>query len=199
MRLYLQPIGKPNKEAVVMDSNLDYIRQQFKDYENNMDNEKGCHHLEIALECAMEVIENSTDGKECPISCNCIQTYLRKTINKATELLRTSPNSGQLCAVYTSMKNFIDCGFDDIPDCFMTIKGKILIQWVDTTINEGTLSERKLNDCKKEIYEALVASGIPAAATSAITGFPIVRTANGVRRLTNDEIEEWCCYMKNKS
>lgn len=199
MRLYLQPTGKANKEAVVMDSNLDYIRQQFKDYENNMDNEKGCHYVENALECAMEVIENSTDGKECPVSCNCIQTYLRKTINKATELLCTLPNSDRLCAVYNSMKNFIDCGFDDIPDCFNEIKGKILIKWVDTSADEGIPPEIELHSCQKEIYESLIASKVPEAVASKATKYiPLVKDFNGVRPLTNDEKGEWLLYMKNK-
>ncbi|MDP2683226.1 MAG: hypothetical protein Q8P28_10605 [Deltaproteobacteria bacterium] len=184
-----------------MDSNLNYIRQQFQGYENNMANEKGYHHLENALESAMEVIENGTDGKECLISCNCIQTYLRKTINKAKELLCTSPNSEQLCAVYTSMKSFIDCGFDDIPKYFCQIKGKILIRWVEASMNEGELSEIKLYSCKKEIYEALLASGDPAAVAvaSEVTGYPMVKDFNDVRPLSNDEKEEWLVYMKNKS
>ncbi len=182
-----------------MDSNLDYIRQQFQGYEKNMDNEKGCHHLENALEYAMEVIDNSTNGKECLI--NCIQTYLRKTMNKATELLHTSPNSWQLCAVYNSMKSFIDCGFEDIPDCFMPLKGKILIQWVDTSINEGKPSEMELIRCiKKEMCESLIKSGVsPDVAFKATRYIPEVRTYNGERKLTNDEKEELCFYMKNKN
>lgn len=111
-----------------MDSNLDYIRQQLKSYENNMDNEKGCHHLENALEFAMEVIENRTDRNECSISCNCIYTYLRKTINRATELLGTSPNSKQLCAIYNAMESFIDYGFDNMPKIFWQLKDKVFIE-----------------------------------------------------------------------
>jgi len=180
-----------------MDSNLDYIRQQFKSYENNMDNEKGCHHLENALECAMEVIKNSNND-EVRISYNYINKHLEKTINKAHELISTSPNSKQLCAIYNSMESFIDCGFDDIPDCFMTIKGKILKLWVDVSMNEDTPSEIELANAKKEIYEKCIVLGVSAAIASEATGFPMVRTANGVRPLTNDEKEEWCCYMKNK-
>ena len=175
-----------------MHSNLDYVRQQFKDYENNMDNEKGCHYVENALECAMEVIGNSTDRKECSISCNCIYTYLRKTINKARELLGTLPNSKQLCAVYNSMKSFIACGFDDIPDCFMAIKGKILIKWVDTSADEGIPPEKELYGCRKEVYESCIAGGVSEAVASKATGFfPMVIDSNGARELTNDEKEEW--------
>lgn len=183
-----------------MDSNLDYIRQQFKSYENNMDSEAGHSCLVNALESAMEVIENSNNEDEVRISYNYINKHLELTINNATELLNNpSASSIQLEAIYSSMQYFIDCGFDDIPDCFMTIKGKILKLWVDVSMNEGTPSEIELANAKKEIYEKCIVVGVSAAIASEATGFPMVRTANGVRPLTNDEREEWCFYMKNKS
>ena len=200
MRLYLQPIGKANKEAVVMDYNLDYVRQQFKSYENNMDSEAGHNCLVEALESAMEVIESSDNANEVRISYNCINKHLEKTINKAKELLRTSPNSKQLCAVYNSMESFIDCGFDDMPDCFKEIKRKILIKWVDTSADEGIPPDKELYSCAKEIYEALLAAGVSeAVASKATIFFPMVIDSNGARRLTNNEKEEWYFYMKNKN
>lgn len=179
-----------------MDYNLDYIRQQFKSYENNLDSEPGLNHLKDALGCAMEILETSKE------IYNTVRTYLRKTIEKAEELLNNpSPNSIQLYAVYTSMESFIDCGFDDIPDCFMPLKGKILIQWVNKSMDEGKPSEMELIRCmEKEICEALIKSGIsPDVAFKATRYIPTVRTHNGERPLTDNEKEEWCFYMKNKS
>lgn len=59
-----------------MDSNLDYIRQQFKSYENNMDSEAGHSCLVNTLESAMEVIENSNNEDEVRISYNYINKHL---------------------------------------------------------------------------------------------------------------------------
>lgn len=89
-----------------MDSKLDYIRQQFKDYENNIDNEKGCHHLENALECAMEVIENSNNKDEVRISYNYINKYLEKA--KKTNFKSPHPNSPAIDLPYFVSKIDID-------------------------------------------------------------------------------------------
>lgn len=183
-----------------MDSNLGFIRQQLKDYENNMDNEKGCHYLEKALECAMEVLKPSNNKDEYHHKVyNYIYKHMEKTIEKAKGLLNNpSASSIQLEAIHSSMQCFIDSGFDGIPDCFMPLKSKILIQWVDASMNEGKPSGIEL--CKKEICETLIKSSVSPDVAFKVTGYiPTVRTHNGVRPLTDNEKEEWCFYMKNKS
>ncbi|MHA2010310.1 MAG: hypothetical protein ACXADW_18660 [Candidatus Hodarchaeales archaeon] len=128
-------------------SNLFYIREKFKEFEHNIDNEKGLNCLSDILAYIQEVLNGINENKR-NIANNLMCTYRNKVIEKAKGLLFNSLlNSQQLNHMRKLMDIFVDNDFDDDPD-FKIIKSKIDSEYIEESIRE--ITGKRLSDFNAE-------------------------------------------------
>lgn len=156
--------------AVMMEgmamTNIGYVRELLRKFEENKNNRKGVAHLRSALEEMQSIIEETNDKKEADFIHNAYLKYRNVVMEMSRNAARAgTPSSNELDLIKDYMELFKKYSFDEDPD-FKNAYDKILK--LHKMIAEKTTPE---TISKKAVYKRMIACGIDAKIASKISGY----------------------------
>lgn len=133
-------------------SDINYIWDLLKKFEENLNNKEGVEYLQSALVEMADILEDADNEKEIIVK-NAIRKY-RNVVMEAAKKIHTkgTPSFDELNRIEDLMLSFKENGFDDEPE-FRDIHGKIFVECLEVFCRGNG---RKLDDATKvEIYKSI--------------------------------------------
>lgn len=135
-------------------TSIDYIQEQFKKFEENINNKAGIEYLQSALEEIKMVSAESKDIRELTLVNNLFYKYRKIVMERARKVMSNgTPSYDELWLIVEFMHIFKENSLDE-DTYFRDVSGKIVVLWLEAYRREN-YGDKLDDSLKNEIYGAV--------------------------------------------